>query len=837
MGQRGPFRLQADARTARSDIVAAMSTGDPNSPHHGQSTHSTHTGQSAPAPLPTQAPGEPALDVQITAIQAALQKLAVQVAQNEAAIQALQAQLASRERELAEIKGSTGWQVLLVLWRIRAMVVPHGSRRDHMLYACICAFRLWRREGWAGLRRAATQRLGRSIRTACRRLLLPPQFRRPPAGRLPAPAPETSPPAAPQPAAATAPAAVPLRPPMPQCYDVLVFPIIDWDFRFQRPQQLARRLACAGHRVFYLRTTFQDGPWPCCRLIEDGILEVHLPGPAHLRPYTDCLDEVLTSRLVDAFEHLRRQYGIVDAVCLVDLPFWGPLALALRARYGWKVVYDCMDEHRGFQENSARMLAHEEELSQRSDLVLATAHRLFEKQAQLNPRCLLVPNAADFAHFHTAPPLLAAEVRGLPRPIIGYYGAIAEWFDSAVVGALARARPHWSFVLIGSTAGADLAPLEGLPNVLLLGEKPYAVLPAYLHAFDLCLIPFKKTPLTDATNPVKLFEYLSAGKPVVATDLDELRHYADYVYLVALPEGWLPAIEAALHEDWPAQAQARTDFARRQTWDERTARLREALNALYPLASIIIVTYNNLEYTRLCLESIYTRTAYPNFEVIVVDNASQDGTPAFLQAFAATHPTCRLILNETNEGFARANNRGLAVARGEYIILLNNDTVITRPWLSRLIYHLRDPQVGMVGPVTNSSGNESRIAVTYRDLEEMDAFAEQYTQAHFGETFEIRMLALFCAAMRRSVMEEIGPLDERFGVGMFEDDDYAMRLRQKGYRIVCAEDVFVHHWGSASFARLADTEYARVFAENRRKFEEKWGVRWQPHRYRTTYNG
>jgi GT2 family glycosyltransferase len=138
----------------------------------------------------------------------------------------------------------------------------------------------------------------------------------------------------------------------------------------------------------------------------------------------------------------------------------------------------------------------------------------------------------------------------------------------------------------------------------------------------------------------------------------------------------------------------------------------------------------------------------------------------------------------------------------------------------------------MIGPVTNSSGNESRIEVDYPSIAEMETFAERYTSAHFGQTFDIRMLALFCVAMRRSTVEQVGPLDERFGIGMFEDDDYALRVRQLGLRIVCAEDVFVHHWGRASFSRLDDATYRALFEENRRKFEAKWGQAWEPHQAR-----
>ncbi len=98
------------------------------------------------------------------------------------------------------------------------------------------------------------------------------------------------------------------------------------------------------------------------------------------------------------------------------------------------------------------------------------------------------------------------------------------------------------------------------------------------------------------------------------------------------------------------------------------------------------------------------------------------------------------------------------------------------------------------------------------------------------------MLALFCVAMRRTTFDEIGPLDERFGIGMFEDDDYAIRLQQKGYKMLCAEDVFIHHWGKASFSQLREPEFMRLFEENKVKLEQKWGIQWEPHKAREEGN-
>jgi GT2 family glycosyltransferase len=262
------------------------------------------------------------------------------------------------------------------------------------------------------------------------------------------------------------------------------------------------------------------------------------------------------------------------------------------------------------------------------------------------------------------------------------------------------------------------------------------------------------------------------------------------------------------------------------TWDQ-------SVQPRIPRASIVIVTFNNLVYTRLCLESVLANTDHPNHEIIVVDNGSTDGTPDYLRSLARLHPHIHLVLNHRNRGFAPANNQGLAFTRGEHLVLLNNDTLVPRGWLDRLVRDLEDPAIGLVGPVTNRTGNEAQIEVPYRTYGEFKQFSRRYYQSRCPERFDIRMLAMFCVAMGRDVYECIGPLDERFEVGLFEDEDYAMRVRAAGYRVVCVEDVFVHHFGQASIGELARTgAYGKLFHANRRRWEEKWRTSWQPYQRR-----
>jgi GT2 family glycosyltransferase len=330
---------------------------------------------------------------------------------------------------------------------------------------------------------------------------------------------------------------------------------------------------------------------------------------------------------------------------------------------------------------------------------------------------------------------------------------------------------------------------------------------------------------------VKVFEYLSAGKPVVATSLPELLPLHKVVSLYSTPFEFIDALEKALQNDSADLHKKRIAVAKKNTWSDRYRLLTARMTELFGKVSIIIITWNNLEHTRKCVQSVLMDQTWPNFELIIVDNASTDGTQEYLKELESQYENVCVILNSSNIGFAAGNNIGLRHTQdAEYIILLNNDTVVPIGWMARLIKHLRNTEIGMVGPVTNSIGNEARIDVPYQNMDDMKIFAQWHMIAHDGETFEIGVLAMYCVAIRKDVMDEIGPLDESFGIGMFEDDDYARRVRLKGYRIVCAEDVFVHHSGKASFSKMDSGKYKELFEKNRGLFEKKWDTVWMPHK-------
>jgi GT2 family glycosyltransferase len=249
-----------------------------------------------------------------------------------------------------------------------------------------------------------------------------------------------------------------------------------------------------------------------------------------------------------------------------------------------------------------------------------------------------------------------------------------------------------------------------------------------------------------------------------------------------------------------------------------------------PKASIVVVSYNSLVFTRLCLETVLANTDLHTFELIVVDNGSTDGSPEYLRDLAARDPRVRPIANDDNRGFPAACNQGLEVARGDCLVLLNSDAMVAPGWLRRLLAPVEADPSTLTGPVTNRIGNEAEVATEYDTWGDFLREARRLGDSRRGKAFEIPTLTMFCLAMSRSAYDQLGPLDTQYGVGTLEDDDYSMRARKAGCTLLCLEDVLVHHFGEGSFGKLfGDGEYSRVIGSNRRKFERKWGSAWEPY--------
>jgi O-antigen biosynthesis protein len=456
------------------------------------------------------------------------------------ALEANNREIRELREQLRAIHTSDAWAILRTMGQLRQALAPHGTRRDRLTR---CSVRGLRR-----LKKLAV-RVARAPSTAREWLRAGSRNR-------------------PHVEAATS-----------RSYAVVCLPMIEWHFRFQRPQHLMRQFARASHLVLYAANRFHDGTAARTRPIETNILEVMLPGDPAANVHHDVLGGDDRARMLAAMGRLASDRGLSEAVVVAQHPYWTPLAEAMREQFGWPIVYDCMDDHSGFWDIGAEVLQVERRLIAAADMVVASSQRLHDGIRARSRSSILVRNACEYEHFsrlNDRSPSRAA------RPTIGYYGAIAEWFDAALVAGLAALRPEWRFELIGSTLGGNVRALEGLANVRLLGECPYAELSGRIDGWDAFIIPFRRLPLTEATNPVKVYEMLATGRPVVAVGLPELMPIArkGLIRLAATAEQFAAALEAALCEVDPDLAMARRDFARRNTWASRHRKLAGAIEAI-----------------------------------------------------------------------------------------------------------------------------------------------------------------------------------------------------------------------------------------------------------------
>ena len=239
--------------------------------------------------------------------------------------------------------------------------------------------------------------------------------------------------------------------------------------------------------------------------------------------------------------------------------------------------------------------------------------------------------------------------------------------------------------------------------------------------------------------------------------------------------------------------------------------------------SIIVVSYNRFEETTgPCVASLVADPLNRETDIIVVDNNSTDGTADRVRDLGEQHSQIRAILNDGNRGFAGGNNDGAELAAGEILLLLNSDTIVPPGAVARLTELMnRNTDWAMLGPVTNQAGNEQKIFTRGNDLEGILEEGERWCANAGEDVFPSVRLDFFCVAIRKSVYERFGGLDERFGVGYYEDTDFSQQVLSAGLPMMFTEEVFVYHQAGQSFSKIGSRRVKQLMRENKKKLMRK----------------
>ncbi len=382
--------------------------------------------------------------------------------------------------------------------------------------------------------------------------------------------------------------------------EVVIFSTADWDHPFwTNKQHVAAQLAALGTRVLYVESLGLRSPTlgardlgriarrarraakPLRQARENLWVFSPIALPWHSRAAVRCVNEWLLGATLG---RALRRLGFRTPIAWT----YNPLALPIIERLAHSmIVYHAVDDLSAAPHMPAAAIQSAElAIAGAADLIFTTSPRLQSRFVKLKGEGVhYLPNVADYAHFAQAREagLEPDDVAAIPRPRLGFVGALSAYkVDFELLLTVAKRRPEWHWVLIGQIGegqpGSRVGELERLPNVHLLGPKPYAELPAYLRAFDVATIPAAANDYTASMFPMKFFEYLSAGKPVVASNTPALEAYQDACRLVDSAAGFESGIDDILLGEGPSK-EACDALARRFTWQWRMQEMLEHLGA------------------------------------------------------------------------------------------------------------------------------------------------------------------------------------------------------------------------------------------------------------------
>lgn len=409
------------------------------------------------------------------------------------------------------------------------------------------------------------------------------------------------------------------------------------------------------------------------------------------------------------------------------------------------------------------------------------------------------------------------------------------FFTKEIFPMIKSKLPEIKFYIVGNNPTEKVKALKS-DQIIITGWVPDVK--EYIDKCRVEVVPLRY----GAGNKGKVGEALSSGIPIVTTSIgaegmgiehgthafisDEPNDFAEKVIQLyqdeQLWEKFSSNGKKLIESQYSSELmRKRLQFIFNNT--KQSLKTSYALNhSSPPKVSFIIIAFNQADYTKKCIESIKDKVKV-SYEVILIDNASSDETNSI---FSKDYDFIRYYRNKINLGFPVAVNQGIKEALGDYVLILNNDTILTNNLIERLIEVAEsDSKIGIASPISNEvSGLQKDENAKYNSIEEMHKYAIEVREKNKGQLLHFPRVAFLCTLIKKEVIDTIGGLDERFSPGNFEDDDFCLRAQLAGYKTVIAKDAFIHHYGSKSFKANGEKAYTDRLMKNQKIFVDKWGA-------------
>jgi glycosyltransferase involved in cell wall biosynthesis len=383
-------------------------------------------------------------------------------------------------------------------------------------------------------------------------------------------------------------------------YPLIVQSHLRWDFVWQRPQQLMSRLAREAPVYFLEEPVYLDD-------ITHNSLDVTSPCTGVFRAVPrlrsdlrgDYDSSIAVTRDLAVRDLAKRETLFSNAVQWFYTPMPAPAMIGAFNEIG--VVYDCMDELAQFRNAPADIHRRERLLLSNADVVFTGGRKLFTAKSRLHANVHFFGCGVDATHFAQARRASTAipEDCRFDSKVAGYFGVIDERLDYDLIRSLAEQHPEIAIVMIGPTAKVSPDELPTTPNIHWLGQRSYEELPAYVKAFDVCLMPFAINEATEFINPTKTLEYMAAAKPIVSTAVaDVVRNFGSIVSVAYSREEFISAVERSLHQADPAAIAEGLDAAASASWESIVDRMRGLISDAVSVLPIALAVEPTVETSR-----------------------------------------------------------------------------------------------------------------------------------------------------------------------------------------------------------------------------------------------